>query len=119
MHDFPQSAILAEAFGVGGGWSPVPLIQLAALLIVILLLVSLHRRLARIEHLIARKTSAAPDTQAISDAKHPANETPETGGGPFQQFIAEAPSRKLLRKSEQAALYRQWRKEKGLNFPKR
>ncbi len=39
-----------------------------------------------------------------------------TGRRAFETFLSEDPSRQKLAKREQFAAYRQWRKEKGLNW---
>jgi hypothetical protein len=37
-------------------------------------------------------------------------------GTPFEEFLNEDPSRRLLSKKEQFAAYRDWRSQKGLNW---
>lgn len=40
----------------------------------------------------------------------------ETKGGAFEAFLAEDPKRHLMTKADQSAAFRQWRREKGMNW---
>lgn len=89
----------------------VTLLSVCLGLLVILLPVAFghRRRLARIERLLAAK-DAPKQVIATSVSEDP------SPGGQFETFLSEDPARKLLSKKEQAAAYRKWRQERGMNW---
>ena len=85
---------------------------LGVLFLLLMVAVGYSYRLGRIERLLAQKPEAAagesvPETREAVDARP---------GGPFDTFLAEDGARKLLTKKEQAAAYRKWRQERGMNW---
>lgn len=70
-------------------------------------------RLARIERLLAGQKGGSRAESAAPERGEPIESRP---GGPFDQFLDEDPSRKLLTKKEQAAAYRKWRQQNGMNW---
>lgn len=70
---------------------------------------------------VLRRLSAKPGAKAEDLTVAPSRELEQFAGGPpaegaFECFLNEDPNRRLLPKKEQAAAYRNWRKEKGLNW---
>lgn len=87
-------------------------IILAALALVIPILISLRIALSRLEARLDRMARGGgnPASQATNAADSEARESA------FEQFLAEDPGRISMPKSEQFAAYRQWRKDKGMNW---
>jgi len=91
--------------------------EVLLLLIVVLLTalvfvaLAIKASLHRIERAGPRQSVAAEAGSNVPDTE----ETPD-GPSPFDEFLAEDPSRLALKKSEQAAAYREWRKQKGMNW---
>ena len=83
---------------------------LSLLILALLLIFRISSRVHRIEILLLHTHSHA----------EPAHETPSvaetSAGGAFELFLSEDPERRNLGKKEQFAAYRQWRKEKGMNW---
>ena len=73
----------------------------------------IRARLVRIEARMAEFQGISAETDG-EDAKA-AEPSP---GSAFEAFLAEDPSRSGLGKAEQFAAYREWRKERGLNWSK-
>lgn len=94
------------------------IISLLALAVAILIWQSLV--LARIARLLAQptpqKTPHPPSTTAAPQSSDPASSQPSTPETDFDRFLAEDPQRQLLAKKEQAAAYREWRKQHGLTW---
>jgi len=74
-------------------------------------------RLARLERSLASRredfTSPSVESTPVHSA---AAEIEVTSGGVFETFLNEDASRRNLSKKEQAAAYRKWRQEKGMNW---
>lgn len=87
-------------------------IILAALALVIPILISLRIALSRLEARLDRMAKSFGDLVSQS-TKPPDSEARESA---FEQFLAEDPGRISMPKSEQFAAYRQWRKDKGMNW---
>lgn len=87
-------------------------IILAAFGLVIPILVSLRIALSRLEARLDRMARAGGNP-ASQDAKLADSKAQESA---FEQFLAEDPGRISMPKSEQFAAYRQWRKDKGMNW---
>jgi len=86
---------------------------IAALLVVLLfMMLGIHGRLLRIEDRLSRGSRAAMPDGADGSSKSSA----ESGIGPFEEFLAEDPQRLLMPKSDQFAAYREWRRERGMNW---
>lgn len=90
------------------------------LLLLFMLLVAVWRvggSLLRLERLLADQggdsSSNASNPSGHSPLPRPA-ETAEDGA--FGEFLAENPERRKLPKREQAEAYRQWRRNRGLNW---
>ena len=83
-------------------------ISLSLLIAMLILLLSIRVAVARIESRISRTLQAA-ETQATSSSQ-------EGSTSAFDQFLAEDPKRLSLSKTEQFAAYREWRKDKGMNW---
>jgi hypothetical protein len=87
------------------------------LIIAVCMLVLLVWQTARIRFHLGRieerltQVSAAAEPSADDTASVEPNP-----GGLFESFLAGDPSRLAMSKSEQFAAFRQWRKEKGLNW---
>ena len=80
------------------------------LLLVLVLVLRISWRLARIERLATRQ-------QPQSEATEPPPSKAETSpGGAFEAFLEEDPGRRDLTKGEQFSSYRRWRQERGLNW---
>jgi len=87
-------------------------IILALLAILVLLVWATRLALARVEARLGRLESrlqSAPSQSTASDSD-------EGSGSAYEQFLAEDPQRLAMPKSEQFAAYRQWRREKGMNW---
>ena len=98
----PTDLILWLA-GIGGLFALV-------LLLVLVLVLRISWRLARIEYLATRQ-------QSQSEATEPTPSKAETSpGGAFEAFLEEDPGRRDLTKGEQFSSYRRWRQERGLNW---
>jgi hypothetical protein len=80
------------------------------LLVVIVSIVRLFKRLAKIENLLSGDMGRS---EATSHGPSSAETSP---GGAFEAFLGEDPSRRSLTKGEQFAAYRQWRQQKGMNW---
>jgi hypothetical protein len=94
------------------GVSTVVILLVAAtglLFILLLTVIGIRNRLGRIERLLASKKEPVA-------AQTPLVEVDSPSGGVFESFLNEDPSRKELSKKEQAAAYRRWRQEKGMNW---
>lgn len=79
---------------------------------VLLLCLGIHGRVTRIESRMAnlgRDETGGP----VSSSSVARGDEAE---GPYEQFLAEDPRRLAMSKSEQFAAYREWRKERGLNW---
>lgn len=70
-------------------------------------------RLARIERLLALKKGESRAETAAQQAREAID---SRAGGQFERFLEEDPSRKLLTKKEQSVTYRKWRQEQGMNW---
>jgi hypothetical protein len=81
-------------------------------LIGVMVAVRISGRLARIERLLARRSSNA----GASHVKVGAKASSRSAAGDFERFILEDPARRTMSKKEQFAAYRAWRKEKGLSW---
>jgi len=80
------------------------------LFLLLLTAIGIKGRLARLERLLAsRKEESAPASAPLSEVEF-------TSGGVFETFLSEDSARKNLSKKEQAAAYRKWRQEKGMNW---
>lgn len=66
--------------------------------------------LQRLERLLGERDTGSPAAGTVELAPRPAND------GAFREFLSEDPARRKLAKREQFEAYRQWRKEKGLNW---
>ena len=103
-----SEAITIVIFGVG-------------LLILFMLLVSVWRlggTLARVDRRIAEMAEAekARETAVAIPEGRGSRELDRSRDGAFLRFLEEDAGRRKLPKSEQFAQYRQWRKERGLNW---
>lgn len=79
------------------------------LFLVFLVLIGIRAQLTRLERLLAvKKEVVLPPSPAPAVESSP--------GGTFEIFLSEDPERKALSKKEQAAAYRKWRQEKGMNW---
>lgn len=85
---------------------------LGVLFLILMVTVGYSARLGRIERLLAQK-SETRGGEPVSEPREPLDRRP---GGPFDTFLAEDGARKLLTKKEQAAAYRKWRQERGMNW---
>ena len=82
-------------------------ISLSLLIAMMILLLSIRVAVARIEARISR---------ALQNPEPSPSTDKEGSGSAFDQFLAEDPERLGLSKTEQFAAYREWRKEKGMNW---
>ena len=82
------------------------------LFVILMVTVGFSARLGRIERLLVQKTDSS-GTETTAESREAVDRRP---GGPFDVFISEDPSRKLLSKKEQSAAYRKWRQERGMNW---
>lgn len=94
----------------------------AGLLVLCVLLLAVWRvggSLLRLERLLLAEREDAvrqAEGQAAVDAV-PLQRTPTPArDGAFLEFLSEDPERKKLPKREQFEVYRQWRKQRGLNW---
>lgn len=84
---------------------------LAGLLVLLTMVVfGIARSLGRIQRSLMDTNLQAPERPPIAPATEVANRRA------FETFLEEDPARRKLAKREQFAAYRQWRKEKGLNW---
>jgi len=81
-------------------------------LIGVMVAVRISGRLARIERLLARRSTNAGSPRV----KVGARESPRSSAGDFERFMLEDPARRTMSKKEQFAAYRAWRKERGLSW---
>lgn len=88
----------------------VILLSLILILLLILLMVAtgIRRVLARVELRLHQQAEHKGTATNATDA--------ETKESAFQAFLAEDPQRLGLSKSEQFAAFREWRREKGMNW---
>lgn len=111
------------------GISTVVILLAAAtglLFLLLLTAIGIRGRLVRLERLLAPKRDEIPPVRTSSGAAPVSPQaTPQavsqaeievTSGGVFETFLNEDPMRKNLSKKEQAAAYRKWRQEKGMNW---
>lgn len=102
------------------GISTVVILLAAAtglLFFLLLTAVGIRGRLVRLERLLAsRKDDFSSAGVEFSQGRTPAAEVEANSGGVFENFLSEDPSRRNLSKKEQAAAYRKWRQEKGMNW---
>ena len=95
--------------------SVVEWVMVAAIAIMLILIVSLRVALAGLQLQVRQLQKALEDKpMRASDADE---ETRKESA--FDQFLAEDSERLALSKSEQFAAYREWRKEKGMNWSSR
>lgn len=80
----------------------------AALLLLLAIRSALGRLEGRLEQLLRRPEGTSREGESSA-------ENPEQNSA-FERFLAEDPTRVNLPKSEQAAAYRQWRRENGMNW---
>jgi Na+-transporting methylmalonyl-CoA/oxaloacetate decarboxylase gamma subunit len=66
--------------------------------------------LQRLEQMLAERDTASAAAGTVELAPRTAND------GAFREFLSEDAARRTLPKREQFEAYRQWRKEKGLNW---
>ncbi|MES2996306.1 MAG: hypothetical protein V4733_05785 [Verrucomicrobiota bacterium] len=95
------------------GLLEINLVVIFLLLVILLMLAGLHRRMSKMEGILHR--TAFPVRKDVPSEKE--QDTPEKET-PFLRFLKDHPAADGLPKSEQWALYRKWRKEKGLNWAK-
>ena len=88
------------------------------LFLLLLTAIGIRNRLVRLERLLASKRDESSPARASSGASSEAlvPEIEVTSGGVFETFLNEDPARRNLPKKEQAAAYRKWRQEKGMNW---
>ena len=79
------------------------------LFLILLAIYSVSGRLGRVERLLAAKNET-------KSAHEPENAIEVAPGGPFEAFLEEDASRRLLTKKEQSAAYRKWRQQNGMNW---
>ena len=99
------------------GW----LIAFAVLLFLAIMLLAwilswmgrLHGTLSRIAHAVEALQEISAPTRR-DDARQ-ADQSADAGGA-FAAYLSEDPSRALLPKREQSALYREWRKNHGMTW---
>ena len=80
------------------------------LLLVLVIVLRISWRLARIEYLATRQQSQSEATEL------PPSKAETSPGGAFEAFLEEDPGRRNLTKGEQFSSYRRWRQERGLNW---
>jgi hypothetical protein len=85
-------------------------IGLGLLLVLVKMVSRISRRLSQLEIMTTQDRNP---WEAVEPA---ANETDAPTEGGFETFLAADPGRRLLTKGEQAAAYRKWRQENGLNW---
>ena len=96
-------ALLVLTFGV-----------LSVLLILVLIfLLRISYRLKRLE----LKQSAAPE-EIIAEVAAVTKTRSKTEASEFEKFLQEDGSRRMLSKREQAAAFRDWRKQRGVTWGK-
>ena len=103
------------------GISTVVILLAAAtglLFLLLLTAIGIRGRLVRLERLLAPKKDESPAVRASSGGAQstPQTDVEVTSGGVFETFLNEDPIRRNLPKKEQAAAYRKWRQEKGMNW---
>ena len=86
------------------------------LVVILLVLGAIVRGLARLERRIGRQAVADPTSVAAPAKGETLRKTEQKED--FMEFIREDPERRQLPKREQFAAYREWRKDKGLNWPR-
>ena len=92
--------------------TPIDWILLGVLAVVLLMLASIRTTVRRLEVKFDKMQQVA-DNQPN---RTPKSEDPNARDSAFEQFLAEDPARISMPKSEQFAAYRQWRKDKGMNW---
>jgi hypothetical protein len=86
---------------------------LAFLLAIFFLVIRINSKLSS----VSNKASNHSRSSSISgDSKESDHNVEVAPGTPFEEFLNEDPSRRLLSKKEQFAAYRDWRSQKGLNW---
>ena len=88
--------------------SQIALYSIVVLLVMILVaLIRIGSRLKGIEHRLGVPETTSSEKETASEASH---------DGAFGKFLGERPELLALKKSEQFAAFRAWRKEQGLNW---
>ena len=103
MNPTEASDLILWLAGIGGLFALV-------LLLVLVLVLRISWRLARIEYLATRQQSQSEATE------QPPSQAETSPGGAFEAFLEEDPGRRDLTKGEQFSSYRRWRQERGLNW---
>lgn len=103
------------------GISTVVILLAAAtglLFFLLLTAIGIRSRLVHLERLLAPKKDETPAVRTSSGSPQSTSPTDVevTSGGVFETFLNEDPVRRNLPKKEQAAAYRKWRQEKGMNW---
>lgn len=88
----------------------LPLIALLALL-TLLIVLRMSARLRRVEALLPSTQSNERDVVATKRTENQKKEQSD-----FDKFIAEDGTRRLLSKREQAAAFREWRRQRGITW---
>jgi hypothetical protein len=79
------------------------------LFLMLFVLFRMNARLGKLELLLSVKKDA-------ESVESPEVYSETVRGGPFEAFLEEDPSRRLLTKKEQSAAYRKWRQDMGMNW---
>lgn len=82
----------------------------ALLLVVLMSIFQIFKKLGKIENQLSRNMDFSDGLGQVPVAAETA------GGGAFEAFLSEDPSRRALTKGEQSAAYRKWRQQKGMNW---
>ena len=92
----------------------IVLFVLGVMLVAILLRITcqISKQLSRIE----AQLKLAQSAQGQSVGAAPTQSDDSVSGSAFEEFLSEDPQRRALSKSEQFAEFRNWRKEKGMNW---
>jgi hypothetical protein len=85
---------------------------LALLVLAVLLVFRISARLRRLEELLTAAMRGDSGTEEPSVAE-------TSPGGAFEAFLKEDPAHREGTKAEQFAAYRDWRRQKGMNWSQR
>lgn len=94
-----------------GSISYVDWVIVALLIMLILSMIGIRSALSRVESKVGQLSKLHSESSQLAE-----NPDQKGQGGAFEAFLAEDPQRLSLPKAEQFAAYRQWRKEKGMNW---
>jgi hypothetical protein len=94
----------------------IVILALAALMVLMQIVVMM--RISRVERVLLSLRGVKSEESVSVPPQRAATHEKSYGQGLFDQFLAEDPKRKLMKKSESSEAFRVWRKEHGMTWQK-